>query len=130
MKALLDKGELETMEEEFAQFFKGCNSKNRRSLAAYFKKNAERMRYGAFHAANIPMGSGAVESCVRRLVNLRMEGNGIFWREENAECLLFLRSQVLGGQWDSFIDNIFRPLESWTDSDRPGPSEHARAACM
>lgn len=130
MRILLDKGELEAMEEEFAQFFKGCNSKVRRSLAAYFKKNAERMRYAAFHAAHIPMGSGAVESCVRRLVNLRMKGNGTFWREENAECLLFLRSQMLGGRWDAFIDNILRPLESWADSKLLGSGKHARAACM
>lgn len=130
MSALLDNGELEKMEEEFSCFFKGCNSKVRRSLAAYFKKNAERMRYAAFRAANIPMGSGAVESCVRRLVNLRMKGNGIFWRLENAERLLFLRSQMLSGRWDAFIDNILQPLKLWPNSDRSRTSIHAEAACM
>lgn len=130
MRGHLDRGELELMEEEFSRFFKGCNSKVRRSLAAYFKKNAERMRYAAFYAANIPVGSGAVESCVRRLVNLRMKGNGIFWRLENAEHLLFLRSQMLSGHWDAFIDNILRPLALWTNSARREPSSYASGACM
>jgi hypothetical protein len=88
------------------------------------------MRYAAFRAANIPMGSGAVESCVRRMVNLRMKGNGIFWRLENAERLLFLRSQMLSGRWDAFIDNILRPLQLWPDSGRRGTSGHAAPACM
>jgi hypothetical protein len=90
MKKLLDQGNIEVMQEEFARYYRGCNSKARRKLAAYFERNIERMRYDQFKAANIPLGSGAVESCVRRLVNLRMKGNGIFWRLDNAERLLFL----------------------------------------
>lgn len=113
MKALLDQGELEKMHDEFSMYFKGCNSKVRRSLAAYFQKNTERMRYARFRASAIPMGSGAVESSVRRLVNLRMKGNGIFWKIETAERLLFLRGQMLAGRWDRFVDHILRPRELW-----------------
>lgn len=109
MKKLLDKGSLETMQEEFAKYFKGCNSKIRRKIAAYFERNAERMRYDQFRAAKLPLGSGAVESCVRRLVNLRMKGNGIFWRLENAERLLLLRGQLLAGRWDQFVDAVLQP---------------------
>lgn len=111
MKKLLDRGNIEAMQEEFARYYRGCNSKARRKIAAYFERNIERMRYDQFKAANIPLGSGAVESCVRRLVNLRMKGNGIFWRLENAERLLFIRGQLLAGRWDSFVDAILQPAE-------------------
>jgi len=111
MKRLLDQGNLQAMQDEFARYFRGCNSKARRKIAAYFERNAKRMRYDQFKAANIPLGSGAVESCVRRLVNLRMKGNGIFWRLENAERVLFLRGQLLAGRWDRFVDAVLQPAE-------------------
>jgi hypothetical protein len=72
---------------------------------------SRRTRYDQFKAPNIPLGSGAVESCVRRLVNLRMKGNSIFWRLDNAERLLFLRGQLLAGRWDSFIDAVLQPAD-------------------
>ena len=111
MKKLLDKGKLELLQDEFAKYFRGCNSKVRRKIAAYFERNAERMRYDQFREAKLPLGSGAVESCVRRLVNLRMKGNGIFWRLENAERLLLMRGQLLAGRWDQFVDAVLRPNE-------------------
>ena len=36
----------------------------------YWARNRERMRYGALRAAQVPIGSGAVESSVRRVINL------------------------------------------------------------
>jgi hypothetical protein len=36
------------------------------------------------------LGSGAIESSIRRVINLRLKGNGIFWLEENAEAILAL----------------------------------------
>lgn len=43
----------------------------------------------------LPVGSGAIESSIRRVINLRLKGNGIFWKEENAESMLQLRSMVI-----------------------------------
>jgi hypothetical protein len=113
MLKLLDEGRIKEMGIEFSQFFKGRNSKVRRSLAAYFDKNTERMRYQKFREDSIPLGSGAVESLVRRLVNLRMKGNGIFWKLPNAERLLYLRSQLLAGRWNQLMDQILQPSEFW-----------------
>lgn len=116
MKNLLDKGKLELLQDEFSKYFRGCNSKVRRKIAAYFERNADRMRYDQFRKAKLPLGSGDVESCVRRLVNLRMKGNGIFWRLENAERLLLMRGQLLAGRWDQFVDAILWPNELRTAS--------------
>ena len=46
-----------------------------------------------------PLGSGAIESATRRVINLRLKGNGIYWREENVEGMLVLRAAVLTGRW-------------------------------
>ena len=52
------------------------------------------------------MGSGAVESAVRRVVNLRMKGNSIFWLEENAESFLHLRCAYKAGRWRERILDV------------------------
>ena len=52
---------------------------------------------------NIPIGSGAIESAVRRIVNLRLKGAGMFWLKENAEAFLHLRCQLKSGRWDEFF---------------------------
>lgn len=38
----------------------------------------------------MPIGSGAVESAVRRVINLRLKKTWIFWKEESAEEMLLL----------------------------------------
>jgi len=70
------------------------------NAAAYFRGNAERMRYPDLRAAGLPRGTGAVESAVRRVVNLRLKSTGTFWDEENAERMLLLRCRLKAGRWD------------------------------
>ena len=76
-----------------------------RTEIAYLTKHGEagRLQYPTFRAAGLPLGSGAIESSVRRVINLRLKGNGIFWDESNAEAMLQLRAQVLTGRWDERV---------------------------
>jgi hypothetical protein len=69
---------------------------------AYLRKHGEagRLKYPHFRALGLPIGSGAIESSVRRVINMRLKGNGIFWREENAEAMLQVRAQVITNRWD------------------------------
>lgn len=73
---------------------------------AYLTKHGEagRLKYPTFRAAGLPLGSGAIESGIRRVINLRLKGNGIFWEESNAEAMLQLRAQVITGRWDERLD--------------------------
>ena len=41
---------------------------------------------------------------MRRVINLRLKGNGIYWREENAEAMLVLRAAVLTGRWQETME--------------------------
>ena len=59
------------------------------------------------------LGSGAIESGVRRLVNLRLRGNGIFWIASKAEGILHWRAQLLSGRWYNFIEVLNQPKEFW-----------------
>ena len=56
----------------------------------------------------IPIGSGTIESAIRRVINLRIKAPGQFWLLENAEKMIFLRSQVLTGRWHSVLDKALR----------------------
>jgi len=55
--------------------------------------------YATYRRRRLPVGSGAIESAIRRVINLRMKGNSIFWEEDNAEAMLALRGLVLSRRW-------------------------------
>ena len=60
----------------------------------YFLRNAkaDRLNYAKAQAAKLPIGSGSIESGVRRVINLRLKGASIYWLEESANSMLLLRS--------------------------------------
>lgn len=70
---------------------------------AYLKKHGTvgRLAYGKFRGAGLPIGSGAIESTIRRSINLRLKGNSMYWCEENAESLFSVRALLLTESWDS-----------------------------
>src|SRR5208283_4527507 len=43
---------------------------------------AGHMKYHQFRKRGVALGSGAIESAVRRVVNLRLKGNGMLWKVE------------------------------------------------
>jgi hypothetical protein len=68
----------------------------------YLRKHGEagHMDYPMYSLSGLPLGSGSIESAMRRVVNQRLKGNGIFWKPDNAECLLAIRSSILSHRWD------------------------------
>ena len=73
--------------------------KKSKTETAYFVLRKEQMQYSAFKKAGWPIGSGAVESAMRRIVNLRLKGAGMFWLQANAEHVLLLRCYAKAGRW-------------------------------
>jgi hypothetical protein len=69
----------------------------------YFHGHEDKCRYDQFIENNIPIGSGAIESAVRRIVNLRLKGAGMFWLKHNAEAFLHLRCHLKSGRWNEFF---------------------------
>jgi len=63
----------------------------------------------------LPCGSGAIESGIRRVINLRMKSNAMFWKSKHAESMLQVRSQVVPDQWDTAMSELseFRRTEAY-----------------
>lgn len=72
----------------------------------YVRKHCDagRLRYNCFRYRGVPLGSGAIESTIRRVINLRLKGNSIYWREENAEAVFQLRAAVVSGRWEEIVE--------------------------
>ena len=68
----------------------------------YFRRNAGRgrMDYAQIARLKLPIGSGAIESAIRRVVNLRLKGASIYWHKQSAEAVLLLRSYYKAGRWN------------------------------
>ena len=106
-KDLLWKGDLQGIYDSLCQVLTGRKKTQAlKKWRDYFQRNAQRMQYQCFRKANIPCGSGCVESAIRRVINLRLKAPGTFWTRQMAECFLFLRSQLLSGRWDIFMHKV------------------------
>ena len=80
-----------------------CRGRNSKAITTehnYFVRNQHRIAYPRLKALQLPIGSGAVESAIRRVVNLRLKGPCIFWYRENAEKMLMLRAYYKAGRWN------------------------------
>lgn len=75
---------------------------------SYLRRHGEsgRLSYPHFRSVGLPCGSGAIESGIRRVINLRLKSNAMFWKSENAESMLQVRSQVIPGQWDDALSSL------------------------
>lgn len=98
---------------------------------------AGRLSYVAFRRAGIPCGSGAIESSIRRVINLRLKSNAMFWKSENAESMLQVRSQVVPDQWDAAMLELaeFRRTQAsddwrWTPQSMSDKHEDSHAVAV
>ena len=104
---------------------------------SYLEKHGEagRLKYPTFKSLGLPLGSGAIESNIRRVINMRMKGNSIYWREERSEAMLQIRAQVLTNRWDERLAEL-RRLQSndsrtdwrWEPQDMSSKTECAAAS--
>jgi hypothetical protein len=81
---------------------------------AYVGRHGEdgHMDYATDRRRGLPMGSGAIESAIRRVINLRVKGNSVFWEEENAEGMLQVRGLALSGRWEATFAKITASVAS------------------
>jgi hypothetical protein len=99
-RRLLRQGQVDKVIEAVKEVCRGRNSKGIRTERDYFVRNLSRMAYDRIRALKLPIGSGSVESAIRRVVNLRLKGPCIFWCKENAEAILLLRCYWKAGRWN------------------------------
>ncbi len=69
------------------------------SNLAYLKKRKEQMQYPRFQALGWPIGSGAVESGNKLVVQARLKGSGMHWAESNVNPMLAIRNILCSDRW-------------------------------
>lgn len=73
-----------------------------RKAIGYFTDNAARMDYPKFVGLKLPIGSGAVESSCRTVIQEREKGAGMRWTEKGAQAVATLRALHNSGRWNEF----------------------------
>ena len=99
-KELLHAGKIDEFITKIKLDSKHKKGKLVKSEKGYFINNADRLIYKTCKDHGLPQGSGYIESGVRRVVNLKMKGNSIYWKEDSANDMLFIRSFYKAGRWE------------------------------
>ena len=120
-KNLLWRGDIDALVSRIDELGVGRSAKGVRKHRDYFARNAHRMQYESFRKQKLPIGSGAVESAVRRIVNLRMKGNSKYWLADNAEGMLLARSYLKAGRLDELLRWSHRQSIQWWDDSLVTP---------
>jgi hypothetical protein len=111
-KELLEEGGPEGVIAKLRGFAKGRRGKAMNKKIAYLSGHQEagRLRYSELRSMKVPIGSGIVESTVRRVINLRFKSASQCWCEETAkgerrlEGLMYLRAILKSGRWDEAME--------------------------
>jgi len=90
-----------------------------KKLKDYFGDHS-RFQYKTFRDNGLPTGSGTVESAIRRVINLRIKGTGLFWKREHAENIIFLRSLVLTGKLKNACRKALGAVRNMFDNNTIG----------
>jgi len=111
-RGLLLKGKAVEVVQAVQMLCRGRNSKAIKTERDYFVRNERRLDFSTVKALNLPIGSGAIESSIRRVVNLRLKGPCTFWYRENAEKMIMLRSFYKAGRWNCLkqMANTHNPM--------------------
>jgi hypothetical protein len=94
---------VEVVQEALRALATPCQSQAIKRALGYLETHAHRMRYVTLEARKLPIGSGQVESAVRRVVNLRFKAPGSFWTETTVSGLMHLRAAFKAGRWDEIM---------------------------
>lgn len=66
----------------------------------YLEKRRDQIPYAEFVAAGYPIGSGAVESANKLVVEVRLKGAGMHWAREHVNPMVALRNVVCSDRWE------------------------------
>lgn len=78
----------------------GDSLEKKNSLLTYLNNNTHRMKYKTFLENGYLIGSGAIESAQRTIVQQRLKRSGQRWTIKGAQQVLNLRTKSLSAQWN------------------------------
>lgn len=104
-RTLLRAGKIETLMDEMRDL--AARRPRAKALTRdlhYFQRNRRRFSYAWARRLHLPIGSGPMESAIRRVINLRLKGPGIFWHEDSAEAMLMIRAYYKAQRWHQLAE--------------------------
>lgn len=72
----------------------------RNSVCSYLEANRDRMDYAGYQKRGLLIGSGAIESAHRTVVQKRLKRSGQRWSVAGAQCVLNLRTCFMSDRWE------------------------------
>ena len=80
---------------------------NQQKLISYYQNNLLRMDYARYRTIGCGIiGSGAIESAHRTIIQKRLKQSGQRWGNSGAQNVLNLRAINASGMWNKVIQNI------------------------
>lgn len=73
-----------------------------RKCLRYIENRPGQFKYNEALAAELPIGSGEIESANRSVVQKRLKIAGAWWKPETAEHMLALRCMRINGDWERY----------------------------
>lgn len=75
----------------------------------YIRRRTGFMRYHAFRAVGLPIGSGVTEAACKTVFAQRLKLSGMRWKHAGAQTILNLRVVLLSGLWDEAYREVVTP---------------------
>jgi len=72
----------------------------------YYENNIDRMKYGTFIKKGYIIGSGAIESAHRNLIQQRLKLSGQRWSIDGAQRIANLRAYRKSNRWENIVQEI------------------------
>ena len=107
---LLKRARVDEVITALRELCRGRTAGKIRTHLNYFLKNRHRFAYTTMAGLGLPRGSGAVESAIRRVINLRIKGASIYWLPESVDAILLLRSFYKSGRWNCLQRMAMTPV--------------------
>ena len=109
-RGLLKRARVDEVITALRELCRGRTAGKIRTHLNYFLKNRHRFAYTTMVGLGLPQGSGAVESAIRRVINLRIKGASIYWLPESVDAILLLRSFYKSGRWNCLQRMAMTPV--------------------
>ena len=95
--------ELRELRKAGAWEFSEAGREGLRREMQYFRRHRRRMRYPAYRAQGLMIGSGPVEAGCKSIVGQRLKGTGMRWSSAGADAVLAVRTAVMSQRGDQVM---------------------------
>jgi hypothetical protein len=88
----------------------------------YLRSRMPYMRYAAYRAVGVPLGSGVTEAACKTVYTQRLKLSGMSWEKAGAQTVLNLRVLQLSGIWDKAYERVLTRCDEVTVA---GPTQNS-----